>query len=282
MTPMRRNPTRTPRAFVGLLALLAAALLCAGAAGANGADSVQVEDLTWTELRDALAAGRSTLIIPVGGVEQNGPHMALGKHNLRAHALAARIAARLGNALVAPVVGYVPEGRISPPTEHMRFPGTISVPEDAFKAVIDATARSYRQHGFRDIVIVGDSGNYQAALKAVADRLNRDWAGSPARAHYVGAYYDTVQGAYVKALHDRGLSDAQIGTHAAVADTSLLMALVPGAVRPERFDLAAREGRALGVQGDPRAASAALGQLGVDLIVTRSVDAIRAAVAAPR
>jgi len=148
--------------------------------------------------------------------------------------------------------------------------------------VIDATARSYRQHGFRDIVIVGDSGNYQAALKAVADRLNRDWAGSPARAHYVGAYYDTVQGAYVKALHDRGLSDAQIGTHAAVADTSLLMALVPGAVRPERFDLAAREGRALGVQGDPRAASAALGQLGVDLIVTRSVDAIRAAVAAPR
>lgn len=282
MTPMRRNPTRTRRAFVGLLALLAAALLGAGAACANDADSVQVEDLTWTELRDALAAGRSTLIIPVGGVEQNGPHMALGKHNLRAHALAARIAARLGNALVAPVVGYVPEGRISPPTEHMRFPGTISVPEDAFKAVIDATARSYRQHGFRDIVIVGDSGNYQAALKAVADRLNRDWAGSPARAHYVGAYYDTVQGAYVKALHDRGLSDAQIGTHAAVADTSLLMALVPGAVRPERFDLAAREGRALGVQGDPRAASAALGQLGVDLIVTRSVDAIRAAVAAPR
>lgn len=282
MTPMARHPTRAPRAFVGLFALLAAALLSAGAAGANGADSVQVEDLTWTELRDALAAGRSTLIIPVGGVEQNGPHMALGKHNLRAHALAARIAARLGNALVAPVVGYVPEGRISPPTEHMRFPGTISVPEDAFKAVIDATARSYRQHGFRDIVIVGDSGNYQAALKAVADRLNRDWAGSPARAHYVGAYYDTVQGAYVKALHDRGLSDAQIGTHAAVADTSLLMALVPGAVRPERFDLAAREGRALGVQGDPRAASAALGQLGVDLIVTRSVDAIRAAVAAPR
>ena len=72
------------------------------------------------------------VIIPIGGTEQNGPHMAIGKHNVRVKLLAGKIAAALGNALVAPVLPYVPEGRVDPPTAHMRFPGTITVPEDAF------------------------------------------------------------------------------------------------------------------------------------------------------
>ena len=44
-------------------------------------DSVFLEDLTWVEVRDAIAAGKTTVIIPTGGTEQNGPRMALGKHN---------------------------------------------------------------------------------------------------------------------------------------------------------------------------------------------------------
>src|SRR6266542_2672721 len=113
---------------------LAGLIALAGAPA--GAASLQLDDLTWTEVRDSLRAGTTTVIIPVGGTEQNGPHMALGKHNFRAGFLSARIAARLGNALVAPVMAYVPEGRVSPPAGHMRFPGTISVPEDAFAAVL--------------------------------------------------------------------------------------------------------------------------------------------------
>lgn len=260
-------------------ALFVGTMACAWAAPTA---SVHIEELTTSEVRDALHAGTRMLIIPVGGTEQNGPHMALGKHNLRARALAGRIAEQLGKTLVAPVLAYVPEGDISPPTGHMRFPGTISVPEAAFKAVLDATARSMRAHGFRDIVLIGDSGNYQAALQAVAERLNRDWAGSDTRAHYIGAYYTTTQTAYLQALRDQGLSEAQIGTHAGSADTSLLMALAPSAVRPERFASAASEGSAGGALGDPRASSATLGQLGVDLIVARSVEAIRAALAARR
>ncbi len=263
---------------------LALAFLCspAYAAGAR----VFLEEMTWTEVRDALHAGSTTVIIPVGGTEQNGPHMALGKHNLRAHALAGRVAAALGNALVAPVLSYVPEGRISPPEGHMRYPGTISISDDAFKGVLDGAARSFRQHGFRHIVWLGDSGNYQSLIAAVAAKLNREWAANgtttPTRAHLIADYYRTGQTAYVQALRDKGLSDAQIGTHAGAADTSLLMAIDASLVRPERMAPGSKVADTDGVAGDPRAASAALGQVGVDLIVARSVAAIRNAVNADR
>ena len=244
--------------------------------------SVFLEDLTTVEVSAALRDGHTTIIIPVGGTEQNGPHMALGKHNVRVRVLAGRIAQQLGNTIVAPVVAYVPEGNIAPPTEHMRFAGTISVPEAAFKTILEAAARGFRQHGFRDIVLLGDHGGYQTALKAVASNLNRDWAKSAARTHYVGEYYGATQTTYVRALKAKGLTDAQIGIHAGAADTSLLMALEPSLVKPELFAAAAQEGRAGGVNGDPRPSSAALGQLGVDAIVQQTVAAIRNAVSAPR
>lgn len=250
--------------------------------GLAGATSVYLEELTSAELAGAIRAGTTTIIIPVGGTEQNGPHMALGKHNMRARLLSERIALAVGKTLVAPVLAYVPEGNITPPTEHMRFAGTISVPEAAFKAVLDATARSLRQHGFRDVVLLGDSGNYQAALRAVVDRLNKDWAGSSARAHFIAEYYTATQTTYVAALKARGITAAQIGTHAGTADTSLLMALDPTMVRPELFSQAAREGRLGGTGGDPQAATAQLGLFGVEAVVQQASAAIRAAVSARR
>src|SRR6476646_8815263 len=103
-----------------IIPLLFVAVLTAGA-GARGetGGSVFIEDLTWTELRDQLAAGKTLAIIPIGGTEQNGPHMAIGKHNLRVKLLAGKIAAALGTALVAPVLSYVPEGGLNPPAGHM-------------------------------------------------------------------------------------------------------------------------------------------------------------------
>ena len=259
---------------------LAAALLCLAlhvSALHAAPASVYLQELSSTDVHDWLQQGRRTIIIPVGGVEQNGAHMALGKHDFRAHLLAGRIATELGNALVAPVLAYVPEGRISPPTEHMRYAGTISVPEAAFKAVLDGAARSFAQHGFADIVILGDSGNYQAALKAVADALNRDWKGGAARAHFIADYYQAAQAPFHKLLRERGLSDAQIGSHAGAADTALMLALDGSRVWPARM-----APPAAGVSGDPTRASAELGQLGVELIVQRSVAAIRQATAVPR
>lgn len=268
---------------IARLLLPATLLWCALVTGVlAGPSSVYLEELTSAEVAGALREGHTTLIIPVGGTEQNGPHMALGKHNVRARILSGRIAQQLGNALVAPVLSYVPEGSVSPPTEHMRFAGTISVPEGAFKSILEAAARSFRQHGFRDIVLLGDSGNYQPALREVVQRLNRDWAKSGTRAIFAERYYRATQTTYIGLLKGRGLSEAQIGTHAAVADTSLLMALEPALVRPGLFDAAAREGKTGGTGGDPRGSSAELGQLGVQAIVQQSVAEIRAAVSAPR
>lgn len=259
---------------------LTLALLCLGLQGplwAATTASLQLQELSSADVQQALRDGRRTILIPVGGVEQNGPHMALGKHNFRVQWLAERIAQQLGNALVAPVVAYVPEGRISPPTEHMRYAGTISIPDEAFRAVLDGAARSLAQHGFTDIVLLGDSGNYQASLQAVASRLNRDWQGKPARAHHIAAYYDAAQAPYVARLREHGLADAQIGSHAGAADTSLMLAVDPSRVWPDKATA-----QAAGVSGDPRRASAELGRLGTDLIVQKSVAAIRQAMAAPR
>lgn len=244
--------------------------------------SVFLEDMTTTELAGALRDGHTTIIIPVGGTEQNGPHMTLGKHNARVRILAGRVAQQLGNTVVAPVIAYVPQGQIEPPTEHMRFAGTISIPEPAFRAVLEGAARSLRRHGFRDVVLIGDHGGYQGALKAVASKLNAEWKASAARVHYVGAYYQITQTAYMESLKAGGLVDAQIGSHAGSADTSLQLAVAPATVRPGLFEQAARDGRAGGTVGDPRAASARLGQAGADSIVLQTVAEIRAAVSSLR
>ena len=266
----------SPRHFAA--AAVAAFLLHAAAHAAPA--SVFLEDLTWTELRDAQAKGKTTIIIPVGGTEQSGPQLALGKHNVRVQVLAGRIAEALGNALVAPVVSYVPEGSVTPPAGHMRFPGTISIPDAAFQAMLEGAARSFKQGGFVDVVLIGDHGGYQSQLKAVAQRLNRDWAATPARTHFIDEYYRITQTAFVKLLHDKGLSDAQIGQHAGTADTSLMLATDASRVRADQYDAAARGAPGNGVNGDPRASSAALGQAGVELILSHSVTAIRQAIAA--
>ncbi len=88
-------------------------------------------------------------------------------------------------------------------------------------------------------------------------------------------YYDVVATAYPELLRKRGFADAEIGSHAGLADTSLMLALDPAYVRADRLTSAPPPGRAEGVAGDPRRASAEAGQLGVELIVARTVSAIR-------
>jgi creatinine amidohydrolase len=241
--------------------------------------TVFIDELTWTELRADIAAGKTTIIVPIGGTEQNGPHMTLGKHNARVTALAQRIAQALGNALVAPTLAYVPEGNVNPPSAHMRFPGTITMPEATFEKVVEYAARSFRQAGFRDIVLIGDHGGYRKSLKAVADRLDREWAATSVRVHAIDEYYVAAETLFAEALRRKGYRDEEIGTHAGLADTSLAMAINPSLVHTERLRSPEPLGRSDGVYGDPRRASAELGQPGVDLIVTTTVGAIKRAVA---
>jgi creatinine amidohydrolase/Fe(II)-dependent formamide hydrolase-like protein len=261
-----------------LLRLLLAAVLTASAAAlAQPPASVFLEDLTSPELAAAVRAGKTTILVPIGGTEQNGPHMVLGKHNVRAKVLAGRIAHELGDALVAPVIAYVPEGRVNPPTGHMRYPGTITVPAEVYRKVLESAARSFRLAGFRDIVFLGDHGDYQKDNEIVARRLDREWASTPVRVYAIVEYYRAATDGFAKTLKARGYGDAEIGLHAGLADTSLALAVDPGLVRPEQQQSASGAMAQSGVSGDPRRATAELGKPGIDAIVTQSVAAIRAA-----
>jgi creatinine amidohydrolase/Fe(II)-dependent formamide hydrolase-like protein len=267
--------TRTATLLLGVL------FLWLGAAHAAGPPTVYMGELTWTEVRDALQAGRTTVIVPIGGTEQSGPHMALNKHNLRVRFFAGRVAAALGDALVAPVLAFVPEGGTNPPTGHMRFPGTITIPESTFEEILLSAGRGFKSQGFRDVVFLGDHGGYQKLIKKSADKLNREWAGTPVRAHAVEEYYVAAQKEYVDALKAKGFTEEEIGTHAGLADTSLMLAIDPSLVRVDRIAGAGGD-KSNGVSGDPMRSTSALGKIGVDIVVKRTVEAIKREVAEPR
>ncbi|MDE2384724.1 MAG: creatininase family protein [Alphaproteobacteria bacterium] len=259
-----------------LLLLLAVFITFAAPARAE----LFLENMTWTELRDAIAAGKDTVLVPIGGTEQSGPHLALGKHNARVAVLSGLIAEKLGRALVAPVMAYVPEGNIDPPTQHMKFPGTLSLTDATFIQVLEQAGRSLRHAGFAHVVFLGDHGGYQKDLTIAAAALNKEWAGK-GQALGLTEYYALAQGPYVDALHAAGYADNEIGTHAALADTSLELATVPAMVRQAKLADPAAANPANGVYGgSPARANAAVGQKGVDLIVAGTVTAITQALAA--
>ena len=220
--------------------LLCACLLAvsAHAASPSHPNYIYIEEMTSTELRAAVSSGKTTVLIPIGGTEQNGDHIALGKHNTRAKVLAGAIAERLGNALVAPVVSYVPEGAIDPPTGHMRQPGTITVPEEAFERSLESAAKGFIQHGFLAVVLLGDHGGYRRSLDKVRNRVN------------VRASRPVV---FVPSEYYREME------HAGSDDTALTLAIDPSLVR------------------DPHGASVERGRRLRDEIVEHTVAGIRKA-----
>jgi creatinine amidohydrolase/Fe(II)-dependent formamide hydrolase-like protein len=161
--------------------------------------SLWTEELTWMEVRDRLSEGYTTILIGTGGVEQNGPYMVTGKHNFVLATVMPYIARAIGNTLIAPVVKFVPEGQVEPTTSgHMEYPGTISVSQATYEALLTDIAKSYEAHGFRDIVLIGDSGGNATGMRNVATALNEQWTreGSDARVHFLPEYYDEDRWSY--------------------------------------------------------------------------------------
>ena len=250
------------------LSLLAPSLALA----AGPPDTVILEELTWTEVRDAIRAGKTTVIFPTGGTEQNGPHMVLGKHNYIVAYAAEQIARRLGNALVAPVLAYVPEGDLDPPAGHMRFPGTITLPHEVFMKVTEYAARSFKLSGFKDIVLIGDSGPNQKGLQSVAAMLNKEWARSDVRVHYISDYYSG--NGFQEWLISQGEKPEAIGEHAGIYDTSQLMALNPRLIRMDKLAPGGDAG-VTGVTGNPTRSSITYGKKGLDMTIAAAVVQIQ-------
>jgi len=243
-------------------------------------ESPWLEELTWMEIRDRIAAGTDTVIIATGGIEENGPYLATGKHNLILEATCPAIAAALGNALCAPTVKFVPEGNINPPDGAMRYPGTIGLTAATYEALLTDIARSLQQSGFRHIVLIGDSGGNQAGMAKVAGALGERWAGSGTAIHFVREYYDpgwALTEDYTRAT--LGVRETRHdGYHDDIWVTAMMMVTDPAQVRYEER-VAAGLASINGVPLAPLARTVALGRAMIDFRARYTADAIRRTIA---
>lgn len=281
-TPTRKFMTR----LVATLAATAATLVALAAPAAaqlptpKPPDTVFLEELTWDELAMLIKGGKTTAIIGTAGTEQKGPHMAIGEHKYATTYCADKIARALGNAIVAPVVTYVPEGSWERPTGHMSKAGSITLPEERFRTLLELTSRSLRGSGFKDIILIGDSGGNQQGMEAVATKLNTEWAGTGVRLHFIGDYYKKAHAMQEDWIADSAkiLPRASIGSHANIMDTSELMFIHPELVKSDRFGIA---NQANGVTGDPTKSSKEIGKKLLDIKIGLALAQIKTSMAAP-
>ena len=272
-SPSRRAMWRTIAFAVLAVAVLAIAFP-QNTLTAPMPNTVDMADMTWVEVRSAIESGYTVAIVPSGGIEQNGPQMVLGKHDYIVHQNANRMARELGRTLVAPVVAYVPEGDYQPPTGNMLYPGTLGVPEPVYAQMLEGIARSLKSAGFTTICFIGDHGGSQASQAAVAAKLSREWAGQ-VKVLNVSDYYDDA--AQYKYLHDKGETDATIGSHAGLIDTSELLAVHPQGVDLARLAAIPGRSESTGHSGDPMRATADYGKALLDIRINAGLRQIRAA-----
>jgi len=242
-------------------------------------NTVWIEEMTWMDVRDSLKAGNTTAIIPTGGMEPNGPWLVTGKHNYVLRTNCDAIARKLGNALCAPIVEYVPEGRIDPPSGHMRSAGTISLRQETFEALLTDIAHSLKVHGFKNIILIGDSGGNQDGQKAVADKLTAQFAGAAFVATIPG-YYTSPPGT-PNVLRQLGVTKDGMpddGLHDSPGITLNMMLTDPNSVRWEAR-VKAKKATINGVDISNLNRSREWARAIVDARATRTVDLIKQAIA---
>ncbi len=238
----------------------------------EGGDSLFIEDLTWMEVRDAIKAGSTTIIISTGGIEQNGPYLVTGKHNIVLQAMTQSIAKKLGKTLIAPIIPFVPEGDISPATEHMRYPGTVSLTEETFERLVTEVCQSFKQHGFKHLILIGDSGGNQVGMKAVAENLSNEWKGSGTQIDFIPEYFNWKEcGEFLKS---QGIEETPEGYHDDVSISSIMATVDPESIR---LDQRRKAGLAKinGVSYDPPSKAIEIGNKVIDFRTKVTVDAIR-------
>lgn len=255
-----------------LLALFAALLAFVTAPASAQPRSIWIDDLTWMEVRDAIAGGKTTAIVIAGSSEQNGPHMAIGKHNFIVRHCAEQIVGKLGDALVYPVIPFAITGDAAAKSAHMRFPGSVTLPPDVFAGLVRGVAQSALAAGFKLVVLMGDHGGGQEEMARVAQALDAQSKRSGARVLHVGDFYTKADAQFDELLARRGITSKEL--HAGISDTSAIMFL--GAEAWIRKDKIAAATEANGVQGTPAMATAEFGKLYLDMKIEAAVNQIKA------
>jgi creatinine amidohydrolase len=230
-------------------------------------DSVLIDELTWVDIRDRIAAGWETVIVPLGSTEQHGPALPLLTDNEHGVQTAVRAARMLGKTLVGPVVtlGYS--------IEHTAFPGTVSLSKNTLAGVIHDVAESHARSGFKLVYFWLGHGGNNPILQEVLPTLETKWPGCRVTGiRDLSGYISATWGA---APLERGIPLAQSGSHAGEFETSMMLAARPELVQMNAaekgceapFDSIAADMFALGIQsvsangvlGDQRPADAARG-----------------------
>ena len=235
-------------------------------------DSVWIEELTWMEVRDALKVGKTTVIVAAGSLEQNGPYVATAKHGYVLQATTEAIARKLGNALVAPLILMEP-GRPDSP----RYPGSIPVRMETYKAILTDVATSLKQQGFENIIMIGDSGGNQRGLQEVTEELSANWDGESARVHFVREYYDSWQLSDGAVEEVTGKAEVSEGIHDDYSVNSIIMTVDPEKVRYAQR-VAANKATINGISIEPKEKTIANGRKLVEIRANASVEAIRRAI----
>ena len=257
-------------------------------------NSLLIEDLTWTEVRDAIAAGKTTAIYYAASTEQNGPGMALGKHVFIAHYLAPKIAAQLGDALVYPTMPFAPTGDwgVAGPgvidsarkKGHMRYAGSANLSEETFGAVAHDVALSAISAGFKNVVLMCEHGGAaQSQLAKLADKMNQEWSLKGIHIYYIPDLYFKEKELMKEYMQKH---DLPVDSHAGTDDTSELLyvgKIVNGEsskwIRSAKL-VNGREGDGTGVDGDQTKATVELGKMFTDAKVSLAVNQIKQLIAA--
>lgn len=242
---------------------------------ATGPQTLLMEDMTMTEVRDAIAAGKTTVLVYSASIESSGPHIVLGKHIYKVRYLGERIARELGNALVAPILPFAPTS-----DQLNKFPGTINLSAETFSRVNEEMVESLVRSGFKYVVLMGDHGGNQAPLQALAPKLDEKYRPKGVRVFFSGDAYAKSDAEIEAYLKEHGYPASN---HGGIADTSEVWAAEARSVRPDKIamgDPATGSGIGpSGVQGDPRPSSVALGKMFNDIKVKDGVAEIRRLIA---
>lgn len=178
--------------------------------------NVEFDMMTWPEVKQALAAAKTTALIYNGGTEQRGPQNVNGGHTLMGRETVRAIALKLGNAIAAPVLPF------SPNRASAELPGTIGLTNEIFSAINEQIAEELIKTGFKNVVLMGDHGGGQKQLQEVATRLEAKHSAQGVHVVYCDEVYAKANGDFDKWLQENGYPSS---SHAGIPDTSEMLYL---------------------------------------------------------
>jgi creatinine amidohydrolase/Fe(II)-dependent formamide hydrolase-like protein len=241
--------------------------------------ALELETLTWPEVRQEIEAGRDTIVVAFGAVEQHGHHLPLGTDSIFGDELSRRLAERL-DAFRAPTV------RIGCSRHHLAFPGTMSIEEETFHAVVGDLVRGWARHGFRRIVLLPTHGGNFAPLDGALAKLG---ALDGVRVVGISDLALLVQ-ATLGLGAELGVPASEGGLHGGEWETSMMLALRPELVKMDRalpgytgdveaglatfFEKGVDALSDTGVIGDPRNASAEHGRLYIERLLDLAAELV--------